>query len=334
LTSSRLSSPLYTGSWNDDRAVTAILPGVERGVARAPNGHAAAYPLALEGQGRLRALMRALRPLQWSKNLLLFAGLVFAGEFGDAGQWARALAVFVAYCAASSAAYLVNDVRDAGDDRAHPIKRRRPVAAGDLSGAVALAAAALLAASALGICLALGRTSALLLLVFLLLQAGYTFGLKRAPGIDVLAIAGLFVVRAAAGAEAIHVRISPWLLVCTALLALLLALGKRRAELGLVEAGRTPGRNVLGSYRPQTLDRAIAVTLAATVVAYAVYAVTWESAWMLLTVPFVLAGLWRYARLVRRWQAEEPETLLVSDPVLLGTVGLWVLASAAVVGVA
>jgi 4-hydroxybenzoate polyprenyltransferase len=308
--------------------------GVERGVARAPNGHAAAYPVVLQSHGRLYALVRALRPLQWSKNLLLFAGLVFAGEFGDAGQWARALAVFVAYCAASSAAYLVNDVRDARDDRAHPIKRRRPIAAGDLSAAAALAVAALLAASAFAIGLALGRTSALLLLVFLLLQAAYTFGLKRAAGLDVLAIAGLFVVRAAAGAEAIHVRISPWLLVCTALLALLLALGKRRAELVLVEAGRTPGRNVLGRYGPEGLDLAIAVTLTATVVAYAAYAVTWESAWMLLTVPFVLAGLWRYARLVRRGLAEEPETLLVSDPMLLGTVGLWVLVSAAVVGVA
>jgi 4-hydroxybenzoate polyprenyltransferase len=309
-------------------------PCVERGVARAPNGHAVGYPVAVASHGRPRALVRALRPLQWSKNLLLFAGLVFAGEFGDAGQWARALAVFVAYCAASSAAYLVNDVRDARDDRAHPLKRGRPIAAGDLGAAVAVGAAALLAASAFAICLVLGRTSALLLLVFVLLQAAYTFGLKRLAGLDVLAIAGLFVVRAAAGAEAIHVRISPWLLVCTALLALLLALGKRRAELVLVEAGRTPGRNALGSYSPEGLDRAIAVTLTATVVAYAAYAVTWESAWMLLTVPFVLAGLWRYARLVGNGQAEEPETLLVSDPVLLGTVGLWVVASAAVVGVA
>jgi 4-hydroxybenzoate polyprenyltransferase len=314
--------------------VTAILPAVERGVARAPNGHAAAYPSAIASPGAFLALVRALRPRQWSKNLLLFAGLVFAGEFGDAGQWGRAVAVFVAYCAASSAAYLVNDVRDARVDRAHPIKRRRPIAAGDLRPATALAAAALLAASAFAICLALGAASALLLLGFLVLQVAYTFALKRAAGLDVLAIAGLFVIRAAAGAEAIHVRISPWLLVCTALLALLLALGKRRAELALVESRRTPGRDVLDRYSPDALDRAIAATLAATVVAYAAYAVTWESAWMLLTVPFVLAGLWRYATLVRRGLAEEPETLLLSDAVLLGTVAFWVLVSAAVVGVA
>jgi decaprenyl-phosphate phosphoribosyltransferase len=303
-------------------------------VARAPNGHAAAYAVALESPGRLRSLAAALRPRQWSKNLLLFAGLVFAGEFGEAGQWGRALAVFVAYCAASSAAYLVNDVRDADEDRAHPVKRRRPVAAGELSPAVALGSAALLSTGALGIALALGPESALLLLAFLVLQGSYTLGLKRVAVLDVLVIAALFVIRAAAGAEAIDVRISPWLLACTALLAILLALGKRRAELALVEAGRTPGRDVLGRYGSAGLDRGIAVVLTASVVAYGAYAATWESAWMLLTAPFVLAGLWRYSRLVRSGLAEEPETLLVSDPILLGMVAFWVAACGAVVALA
>jgi 4-hydroxybenzoate polyprenyltransferase len=306
---------------------------VERG-ARAQNGHAIAYPVARpETRQRARALVAGLRPRQWSKNLLLFAGLVFAGEFGDLGQWGRALAVFAAYCAASSAAYLVNDVRDAADDRRHPVKRRRPVAAGALSPTVALTSAAVLAVAALGVTAALGAVSALLLLAFLALQGAYTLALKHLVILDVLAIAALFVIRAAAGAEAIDVRISPWLLVCTALLATLLALGKRRAELALVEAGGTPGRDVLEAYRPALLDRAIGVVLAACVVAYAAYGATWESAWMLLTLPFVVAGLWRYSRLVRTGQAEEPETLL-SDPVLLASVALWIVACGAVVAVA
>jgi decaprenyl-phosphate phosphoribosyltransferase len=305
---------------------------MERGAVRAPDGHAVAYPARLASAGRARALMVALRPRQWSKNLLLFAGLVFAGEFGDAGQWGRALAVFAAYCGASSAAYLVNDVCDADEDRAHPVKRHRPVASGELASPLALASAAGLTAGALAIGLSLGPASALLLVAFLALQGAYTLRLKRVAGIDVLAIAALFVIRAAAGAEAIHVRISPWLLVCTALLATLLALGKRRTELALVAAGRTPGRDVLAQYRPGGLDRAIAVALVASVVAYGAYAATWQSAWMLVTLPFVVAGLWRYARLVGRGLAEEPETLLVSDAVLLGTVALWVVACGVVVG--
>jgi decaprenyl-phosphate phosphoribosyltransferase len=307
---------------------------MERGVARAPDGHAIAYPAGVDSASRARALAVALRPRQWTKNLLLFAGLVFAGEFGDAGQWGRALAIFAAYCAASSAAYLVNDVRDADDDRSHPVKRRRPVAAGTLQPAAALAAAAVLTGGALAVGFALGLTSALLLLAFLALQGAYTLGLKRVAALDVLAIATLFVIRAAAGAEAIDVRISPWLLACTALLAILLALGKRRAEIALVEAGRTPGRDVLDVYQAATVDRAIAWALAASVAAYAAYAATAQSPWMLLTVPFVLAGLWRYARLVRRGLAEEPETLLVSDPVLLATVGLWIVACGGVVALA
>jgi decaprenyl-phosphate phosphoribosyltransferase len=302
--------------------------------ARAQNGHAIAYPVSRREVGpRAGALVAALRPRQWSKNLLLFAGLVFAGEFGDLGQWGRALAVFAAYCAASSAAYLVNDVRDAADDRRHPVKRLRPVAAGALPSTVALAAAAVLAAAALAITAALGTVSALLLLAFLALQGAYTFALKRIVVLDVLVIAALFVIRAAAGAEAIDVRISPWLLVCTALLATLLALGKRRAELELVEAGGAPGRDVLGAYSAALLDRVIGAVLAACVVAYAAYGATWESAWMLLTLPFVVAGLWRYSRLVRTGQAEEPETLL-SDPALLASVALWVAACGAVVALA
>jgi 4-hydroxybenzoate polyprenyltransferase len=192
-------------------------------------------------RSRARAATAALRPRQWTKNLLLFAGLVFAAKLGDATRWLEAFLAFAAYCAASSAAYLANDVRDAAHDREHPVKRLRPVASGELPPNLALGVAGALAAAALAAAVVLGPWSVAFIAAFLGLQGAYTAGLKHVVLIDVFAIAGLFVVRASAGAEAVDVRISPWLLICTGLLALFLALAKRRAELVLVGAEATRG---------------------------------------------------------------------------------------------
>src|SRR5437764_7109011 len=175
----------------------------------------------------LTAAIVALRPRQWSKNLLVFAGIVFAAKLGDAGRWGEAVACFVAYCALSSAAYLVNDLRDLEHDRLHPVKRQRPIARGEVPVGLAVALAAVLTAVALGIGAWLGLVSLGFLLAFGALQLAYSFGLKHVVLLDVFAIGGLFVIRAAAGAAAVHVRISPWLLLCTALLALFLALATR-----------------------------------------------------------------------------------------------------------
>src|SRR6266568_7752709 len=183
---------------------------------------------------QLRAALVSLRPRQWTKNLLLFAGIIFAAKLGDLTRWGEALTAFAAYCAASSASYLVNDLRDAPHDRVHPIKRTRPIARGELSPRLAEAIAALLLFSAVLLVAPLGLASILFLCTFFSLQAGYTLALKHVVLLDVMTIGGLFVVRAAAGAAAVHVRISPWLLLCTALLALFLALAKRRGELVLV----------------------------------------------------------------------------------------------------
>jgi len=278
-----------------------------------------------------RAALVALRPRQWSKNLLLFAGIVFAAKLGDAVRWGEAAAIFVAYCAASSAAYLVNDLRDAADDRLHPVKRYRPIARGELPAERALVLAALLAAGALAIAAALGFTSLLFMLVFMALQLAYSLGLKRVVLVDVLVIAALFVVRAAAGAAAVDVPISGWLLLCTALLALFLGLAKRRGELVLVHADETPGRAALGGYSFGLVDRLLAVVATATVVSYGAYAFAAHSAWMLLTVPFVVVGLGRYLFLVHRHDlGEEPEHVLLSDRVILGAVAGWAVVSAAV----
>jgi 4-hydroxybenzoate polyprenyltransferase len=266
-------------------------------------------------------LARAVRVRQWTKNLLLFAGLLFAAKLGDVDRWALALLAFAAYCAASSAAYLVNDVNDAGRDRLHPVKRHRPVAAGRISARAALALAALLAALALAAGARLGLVSALLLSAFLAVQLSYSFLLKRFAGFDVIAIAGLFTIRAAAGAEAIQVHVSPWLLLCAALLALFLALGKRRAEMALGDSTRP----ALAAYSATVVDRLLVAAAVATVGAYTAYAVAArDSLEMLLTLPFVALAIGRYLVLMfRSGLGETPEDILLTDVPILLTIAAW-----------
>jgi 4-hydroxybenzoate polyprenyltransferase len=280
----------------------------------------------------LAALVVGLRPRQWTKNLLLFAGIVFAAEVADPGRWGRALVAFAVYCAASSAAYLVNDLRDLASDRRHPVKRRRPIARGELSPRAAVVAAAGLGVLAVVLAAALGLTALAFLATFVALQGAYTLGLKHVVLIDVMAISSLFVVRAAAGADAVDVRISPWLLVCTALLALFLALGKRRGELVLVGAERTPGRPVLEGYSLALVDQLVTIVAAATVLAYTVYALTaHETQLLAATIPFVVFGVFRYLLLLHReGEGEEPENVLVTDLPILATVALWAVVCGAI----
>jgi 4-hydroxybenzoate polyprenyltransferase len=271
-----------------------------------------------------RAAFVALRPRQWTKNLLLFAGIVFAAKLGDVSRWGEALAAFVAYCAASSASYLVNDVRDAPHDRLHPVKRARPIARGELSPRVAELLAALLIFCAVLLVAPLGIASILFLCTFFALQAAYTLTLKHVVLLDVMTIGGLFVVRAAAGAAAVEVRISPWLLLCTALLALFLALAKRRGELVLVGADATPGRPVLEGYSLALVDQLVTVVAASTVISYCLYTFTArDSKAMMVTIPFVVFGVFRYLLLMhRRDLGEEPEEVLLRDlPILICIAG-------------
>jgi 4-hydroxybenzoate polyprenyltransferase len=277
-----------------------------------------------------RAAFVALRPRQWTKNLLLFAGIVFAAKLGDWWRWLDALAAFAAYCAASSAAYLLNDVRDAPHDRAHPVKRMRPIARGEVSPRLACGMAAALVVVAFGLVAPLGLASVGFLAGFLALQAGYTLSLKHVVLIDVMAISGLFVVRAAAGAAAVHVRISPWLLLCTALLALFLALAKRRGELVLVGAEATPGRPVLEGYSLALVDQLVTIVAACTVISYSLYTFTArDSKAMMVTIPFVVFGVFRYLLLVHRQDlGEEPEEVLLRDVPILACMAAWAVCAA------
>jgi 4-hydroxybenzoate polyprenyltransferase len=273
-----------------------------------------------------------MRPMQWSKNLLVFAGILFAAEYDDPGKWGAAIAAFVAYCAASSAAYLFNDVLDAQQDRLHPLKRDRPVASGVLAPHRALTYAALLALVGVGVMAWFGWASLAYVGGFLALQAAYSLRLKHVVLIDVIAIAGLFVIRAAAGAEAVDVRISPWLIVCTALLALFLALAKRRGELVSTEAGGA--REVLDGYSLTLVDQLVSVVAACTIVAYSLYTFeAREGSAMMATIPFVVFGIFRYLLLMHREDlGEEPERVLLSDLPIIGTVALWALTSALILG--
>jgi 4-hydroxybenzoate polyprenyltransferase len=275
------------------------------------------------------AALVAMRPRQWTKNLLLFAGIIFAAKLGDPARWLAAVTAFVAYCAASSAAYLVNDVRDAESDRLHPVKRSRPIARGELSPQVALALAGALALAAVVLAGMLGPMSLACLAAFVALQAAYSLGLKAFELVDVLAIAGLFVLRASAGAIAVDVRISEWLLLCTFLLALFVALGKRRAELGLDGVRARPA---LDGYSVALVDQLLGIVAAATIAAYTGYALAaHDTRWLVATVPLVVYGLFRYLLLLhRRGLGEEPESLLVEDLPLLVTVAVWAAACAVI----
>ena len=283
----------------------------------------------------VRAAFVALRPRQWTKNLLLFAGIIFAAKLGDGWRWLDALAAFAAYCAASSAAYLLNDVRDVEHDRGHPVKRTRPIARGELSPRAAYVLAAALLAVAVAFVAPLGLVSLGFLAGFVAVQAAYTLRLKHVVLIDVMTIAALFVVRASAGAAGVHVRISPWLLLCTALLALFLALAKRRGELVLVGAEATPGRPVLEGYSLALVDQLVSIVAACTVIAYSLYTFTArDSKALMVTIPFVIFGVFRYLLLVHRDDlGEEPEQVLLTDvPIIVAVCG-WIATAAVILAV-
>jgi 4-hydroxybenzoate polyprenyltransferase len=302
--------------------VTSATPEIAGVVARSPKRHVVV------------AALSAARPRQWIKNLVLFAGLLFAAQLSDGARWLEAAAAFCAYCFVASAAYLFNDVLDVTEDRLHPVKRFRPIAAGNLAPRDALILAVALVTAGLGLTSWLGWRSLAFLVAFALLQMAYTLRLKRLAFVDISVIAAFFVIRSAAGAAAVHVRISPWLLACTALLALFLGLAKRRGELVLAERGATAGRSSLGAYSLPVIDRLLWATAASAITAYTIYTlVAHDSTEMVLTVPLVVAGIGRYLRLVHRHDlGEAPEHVLLSDRLLLATVALWVVVTAIIIG--
>jgi 4-hydroxybenzoate polyprenyltransferase len=282
-------------------------------------------------------LLTSLRPEQWSKNLIVFAAALFGGQLANPAALAAASTTFVIFCALSGAVYLFNDVADRDADRQHPLKRERPIASGALAPSVALTAGAGLGLVAIAAATAIHPLLAMAAGAYFALLLSYSFLLKHLVIIDALTIAGGFVLRAAAGAVAVGVPISHWLLVCTTLLALFLSFSKRRHELTLLAEGATDHRRILHEYSPYLLDQMIAVVTASTLVAYAVYAISPETAQRLgttrlgLTIPFVLYGIFRYLYLVHQKRAGgSPSALFVADAPLLACVALWSLAVAVI----
>ena len=285
----------------------------------------------------LAALIEAIRPRQWIKNLVVFAGLIFSRHVGHAHDVGAAFVTFALFCLLSSSVYLINDVADAEQDRRHPLKSRRPIPSGRLTVPAALGASALLAGLGLGLACWVNLPLALLALSYFALNLLYTFALKRVAILDVLAIAIGFVLRAAAGAAAIGVEISAWLLVCTLLLALFLALSKRRHELVLLEDEAGAHRQTLLEYSPYLLDQMISVVTASTVVSYSLYTLSEEtvrkfgSNHLMYTIPFVIFGVFRYLYLVhRRGEGGSPERIPVTDKPFIINFLAW-LATVAVV---
>jgi 4-hydroxybenzoate polyprenyltransferase len=282
-------------------------------------------------------LLEAMRPKQWIKNVFVFAGLAFAGKVTDPRSVGIALATFAAFCLASGATYLLNDVRDAEADRHNPRTASRPIARGDLSAPLALAAAATSAAVALGIAALVNWETLAVLGGYVLLQLAYSGGVKHVLFLDVMAIAAGFVLRAAAGGVAIDVPISSWLLLCTGLLAIFLGFTKRRAEAVALGGTQQPRRAVLDHYSVGLLDELIAVVTPSTVVVYAIYAATGaHTHWMLLTLPFVLYGVFRVLFLIHHHggMTEEPAVIVYRDRPLLACVVLWGVCAATIVAIA
>ena len=284
--------------------------------------------------------MRSLRPVQWLKNGFVLAPIVFSGRIGDPDSWLRSLLAVAAFCAASSATYLVNDLLDREADRQHPTKRNRPIASGDLGVGAAIAAAVALVGVAAVAAFALGGWFPALLGGYLALTLLYSALLKELVFVDVLVVAAGFVLRVVGGAIAIDVPVSRWLLLCAYLLALYLALGKRRAELALLGEGAGTHRVVLGHYTLPLVDQAISVVLGATVLAYTLYTLAPEtvakvgSEGLMATVPVVLYGLFRYLYLLHRHElGGSPTRVLLIDRPLLACVVVWLIVAAVVVGV-
>jgi 4-hydroxybenzoate polyprenyltransferase len=283
------------------------------------------------------ALLDSLRPRQWVKNLFVFAGVIFSQQLLTPRIW-PALAAFAIFCGLSGAIYLFNDVADRDKDRLHESKRLRPVASGALPLGAAVGFGVLLLAGCLAAAFRLSPSFGLVALAYGALLTAYSVWLKHVVILDVLTVAAGFVLRAVAGAVAVDVEISGWLLICTILIALFLALGKRRHEYRSLTGDAAAHRPILAEYSEGFLDQMISVVTASTVITYALYTMSPETVakfhtrLLPLTLPFVLYGIFRYLYLLyRRDLGGNPSDLLVTDRGLLLDALLWMLVTLAII---
>jgi 4-hydroxybenzoate polyprenyltransferase len=301
----------------------------------------AAEPAA---RNSMMAYFRLLRPQQWVKNLFVFAGLVFGGKFLDPASLLLALGGFACLCLVSSHVYIFNDIHDRAEDRLHPRKSKRPIAAGAVSVAAGATLAVLLLIGGLAASLWLDRRFFIAVLAYLVLQVAYTWSFKHAAVLDVIAIATGFVIRAIAGAELVHVDISPWLVVCTFTLCLFLGFGKRRCELQALEDGNqnTAGRHrrTLSIYTRDLLNHMTTVTAGVAIVCFILYATDSRTAnvygvakaeYLLYTLPIVVYCIFRVAVLVEHGRIDGPTDVIIRDRPFQLALLAWTIAAVAIV---
>lgn len=278
----------------------------------------------------LKLILKEMRPKQWVKNAFIFAALVFDRKLLNLDALEQTLLAFVLFCFLASSVYIINDVLDLESDRNHPLKKNRPIASGKLPVSIALVVSFILLGVALAGSFFLSKSLLVICLIYFLLNLSYSKWLKHFPIIDVVVIAACFVLRVAAGVSVIEVqRFSPWLYVVTTLLALYIGFGKRRAEMSaLVSDTPSAHRKVLSGYSIEYIDQMITVVSATTIIAYSLYTFSApnlpENHAMMLTIPFVLYGIFRYLYLIKMRNAGgEPEELLLKDRPLQATILLW-----------
>ena len=274
------------------------------------------------------------RPQHWIKNLFVFAAIVFSKNIFNLSLLEKTVVAFISFCLLSSSLYILNDLKDLEEDKRHPLKSKRPLASGRLEKSYAIYSFAALGFSGLILSASLNWAFFLISLVFFILQVAYSFWLKHVVILDVFVIAAGFLIRIVAGGLAIKVTLSSWLLICSTLLALFLALSKRRHELVFLEKKASEHRPILEEYSPYFLDQLIAVVTASIVVAYCLYTISEETvakfgtANLLFTVPFVLYGIFRYLYLIhQKVEGGSPETLIIKDKPLLIDIFLWIVSA-------
>ncbi len=291
----------------------------------------------MEKRSAVAGLLVSMRPEQWTKNLIVFAGLIFGRRLMDPAAVGLSLAAFLIFCALSGVVYLFNDVTDRDVDRQHPLKALRPIASGAVTPPAALIAAAVITVAALAAAWRVRPEFALIAAAYVALFALYSRVLKHIVIVDVLTIAIGFVFRAAAGAVAIAVPISHWLLVCTILGALFLGLCKRRHELTLLAQAAPGHRPILEEYSPYLLYQMIGVVTASTLVAYMIYCTSPETIekfgtdQLVLTVPFPIYGIFRYLYLVHQRGTGSPSEVLLTDRPIVICIALWGLSVIAII---
>jgi 4-hydroxybenzoate polyprenyltransferase len=280
------------------------------------------------------AMIRLLRPAHWAKNVFVLAPLVFAQRLTDPEAVRNGAMAFAAFCLASSAVYVFNDIRDRAEDRLHPMKRLRPLAAGDVTVSSAAILGTVLAIVSLALAASLGWPFFTILAIYLALNQLYSAGLKHTVILDVMIVSLGFVLRVLAGGAAVHVQVSAWLLLCTFFIALFLAFSKRRHELILLAEDASGQRPVLSHYSPAFLDQMINVVTASTVVAYAMYAISPETIekfhtrHLIYTIPMVLFGIFRYLYLIyQKPSNRNPTEAILRDAPFLINLFIWAMAA-------